>query len=66
MNNYSGFATLATTFLLALAGRDFPKLPAVIFPRLVRLSPLPIFIILSANVKKKQGNQRPLPFLFLT
>jgi hypothetical protein len=43
------------------AGRDLPKLPIEIFPRLVRLSPLPMIIVcLGCKNKKKQGDFSPL------
>jgi len=40
------FSAFAAVFLAMRAGRNLPKLPIVIFPRLVLLSPLPMIAIL--------------------
>jgi hypothetical protein len=40
--DYPFFSAFGAAFLAVRPGRDLPKLPVVIFPRLVRLSPLPI------------------------
>jgi hypothetical protein len=39
---YAFFSVCFAAFLVRRAGRAFPKLPNDIFPRFVRLSPLPI------------------------
>lgn len=65
------FSAFGAAFFFMRAGRNLPKLPIVIFPRLVRLSPLPIVTILKTDYlkcknKKKQGTFHPLlPFLSL-
>jgi len=54
------YAFLSAFFtIFFLWGRDLPKLPNVIFPFLVRLSPLPMFmLILKCKNKKKQETYR--------
>jgi hypothetical protein len=59
-NDYAFFSAGAVAFLAERAGRDLPKLPMLILPFFVRLSPLPMistilcFLIKCANIKKNR------------
>jgi hypothetical protein len=51
-----GCAAFTAPFLRVLAGRDLPKLPMLIFPFFVRLSPLPIMVFFIVIVNKGKSS----------
>jgi hypothetical protein len=54
VSNYAFFSVCFAVFLVR-AERDLPKLPNVILPRFVRLSPLPMIkIVLGCKNKKNR------------